>query len=107
FSPDGKLLALGDGGDELRSTIDLGGPGIRLDESGCCYGDRPAPVWSTRGALLAAGAIPAIWDARGVPLYVLGGCPGVARVLAWSPDGTRIAAGFADGGSCVWSIPPG
>ncbi len=46
-----------------------------------------------------------LWHADGAALAALDGCDPVVDVLAWSPDGTRLAAGARSGAVCLWRTP--
>jgi WD40 repeat protein len=95
FSPDGTVLAISDDNLELRAVSDLSQHGVTLGRGGA------GPAWSPSGTV-AAGAQPSLWDPRGVSLAVLSGCPADIGILAWSPDGARLAGGSEGGEVCVW-----
>jgi WD40 repeat protein/predicted Ser/Thr protein kinase len=91
FSADGALLAT-TGGEPERA------------------GPRPArpiafgePAAEQRGE--DAGGKVRVWDASsGKVLFALGGHTGDVNVLAFSPDGTLLATGGADGSVKVWQV---
>ena len=64
-------------------------------------------VQSVANGLKAAGVARRavhITTAEGESLAVLPGCEGMATVVSWSSDGSRIAAGLADGQVCLWDV---
>ena len=66
-----------------------------------------ALAWSGDGRLaVAAGAGVTIWDGNRAAAHLKGGDSFIRR-MTWSPDGTRVAAGFAQGIVRVWDVGTG
>jgi hypothetical protein len=96
------------GGDAPHRGIRLGStPGSNVLGSSVTAADVNA-----RGLIALAttrhDAYVQIWDAAsGQPVLILDGCENVPRGIAFSPDGTRVAAGGDDRCVRVWTLPPG
>jgi RNA polymerase sigma factor (sigma-70 family) len=125
FSPDGKLLAAGGGGNGHPALVVLAMPSGKVLHA---LGDKKASVrcvaFSPDGKLLAAGEDPYLWNSQpgrkgkapaGVRLWdvrsgkehrFLDGHPEVTGV-AFSPDGKRLASGGQDAHIRLWDVVTG
>ncbi len=107
FSPDGRILAIG-----------VNGPEIRLWNAETCVEQEPLSlgtakarygVFSPDGAMLAV----ATWKSRTVTVYdwrsarpiaVLDGHCGEINILAFSPDGSKLVAADSTSQICIWEL---
>jgi WD40 repeat protein len=103
FSPDGRLVAAGDGQD-VRVWEAGSGELVADLEASCSM--ISAIAFSPDGASLAAsGLYPSIsvWDTgTWSPQYELVGR--IANRLAYAPDGSTLAAGLSDGTVALWDV---
>jgi len=110
FAPDGRTLAVNDHEDarlgDPSATPAVGSrtPPLPQDRNPT---SRYRAVWSPDGRLATVerDRIVRLWHADGAALAALDGCDPVVDVLAWSPDGTRLAAGARSGAVCLWRTP--
>jgi WD40 repeat protein len=107
FSPDGKLLAWGRGGDGIHIT-DLATGEIRTTLEGSTenWPSHGALAFSSDGALLASGGDDKIIRihevATGKELAKLTGHKGPVTSLGFSADGRRLASGSGDTSILIW-----
>jgi WD40 repeat protein len=122
WSPDGKRIVSGDtGGDNTGVVWDSQTGKVLLNLPFNAGGATPylgGLAWSPDGALIVAGGslmdpsgmdngMLILWDASsGKQLRLLtAGMKGQRiNTLAWSPDGQRLAAGFASGKIILWDM---
>ncbi|HEX3149653.1 MAG TPA: PQQ-binding-like beta-propeller repeat protein [Gemmataceae bacterium] len=106
-TPDGKELAFGSEYSEEAVIVDAltGKPRLRIPTRSA------APlVFSADGRILATGGgwqdkSVRLWDFRtGAMIRELTGKPTRASMLAFSPDGKRVAAGCVDGTAILWDL---
>jgi WD40 repeat protein len=105
FSPDGSILAVGEGSGDVRLWDTGSGVQTGLIEGG--ENTMFDVTFTPDGAMLAAadGAYVWIWDAAtGENLAVLGGAEDFVSGVAISPDGRSIAATSWDGVVRVWNF---
>jgi WD40 repeat protein len=108
FSPDGKLLAIGNRSGQTRvydaATFKPVTP-VLAGEAGGIVGAAITPDDRTLATGSATGAVQ-LWDIRsgqalGAPLP---GVPSSGVIPAFTPDGSRLVATYASGRAYVWDI---
>jgi WD40 repeat protein len=119
FSPDGRLLAVGDG---HSMTVRVWEVSTGQEQVPTGYGGRPflgALAFSPRGGLLAAagpsprwggGTVPEVLVrdvARGTERIHLAGHRRGTACLAWAPDGTVLVTGGDDAAVKAWDVASG
>jgi RNA polymerase sigma factor (sigma-70 family) len=109
FSPDGKMLAAGDGNNAIRLWEMPGGKALQPAEPH--HSGVHCIALSPDGKTLAAGTTfktVYLWDvATGKPLRQLEGHEHGVYPVAYSPDGKRVASGSRDGTARVWDVATG
>jgi RNA polymerase sigma factor (sigma-70 family) len=109
FSPDGKLLAAGDGNNAVRLWEMPGGKVVRPAEPH--HSGVHCVALSPDGKVLAAATTfktVYLWDTTtGKPLRRLEGHEHGVYPVTFSPDGRRVASGSRDGTSRVWDVATG
>jgi WD40 repeat protein len=107
FSPEGRTLAVG-----------VNGPEIRFWDADTCIEQEPLSlgtqtaryvVFSPDGAILAVAISKSrkvtLYDwRRARPLAVLDGLGGEVNILAFSPDGSRLIAADSSSHVCIWDL---
>jgi WD40 repeat protein len=110
FSPDGKLLVVGNRSGQARvyatATFEPVTP-VLAGEAGGIVGAAITPDDRTLATGSATGAVQ-LWDIRsgqalGAPLP---GVPASGVIPAFTPDGSRLVATYAGGRAYVWDIRP-
>jgi len=109
FSADGKTLAVGDanGSTYLWDLVTWQRTGVLTDPAG---GDQSVAL-SPDGQLLASAGNGStyLWDVAAGQRTAVLTCPGSTGTyaVAFSPDGTTLAAGGGGGGTCLWDVATG
>jgi WD40 repeat protein len=108
FLGDGKTLASGDRrGNVYLWKDELGkGPELFVEEKHAVGALAPSPDgrWL---AVASGGQLHLRPLGAGVTTVPFSGYPGAVHSLAFSPDGTRVAAGGEDATAILWGVPPG
>ena len=109
FSPDGSMLAVGDGSSISMRPVQTLQEQRRLNGHG---GDISSLAWSPNGELLASGAqddtVVRLWNAKtGQLIRTFEGHKGWIRSLAFSPDSTLLASGSTDKSIVIWNVTNG
>ncbi|MFC2100188.1 WD40 repeat domain-containing protein [Candidatus Bipolaricaulota bacterium] len=107
FSPDGRLLASGNGAGDVLLRDAMTGAAIRTLD---VYNDSVTAIdFSPDGRLLATGGGPAqLWDLEsGERLATLQERTGSAMTLDFSPDGSLLATGLDNVALEVWNVATG
>ena len=106
WSPDGKVLACGQGGGHNQVRLVEAASGQTLHVLQGHTQEIPAVAWSPDGKVLASGSrdrTVRLWEAAtGRLLQTLAGHENGIASLAWSPDGKVLASGGADNTVRLW-----
>ncbi|HWA84242.1 MAG TPA: WD40 repeat domain-containing protein, partial [Fimbriimonadaceae bacterium] len=107
FLPDGKtVIAIGEGSatgywniadGRLRQVTSVGGYDLALDPTGSLLA---APAFS-------GSAVKIVHASDGTPVRTLTGAGNIVERVAFSPDGTRLAGGDANGRLLIWRMSDG
>ena len=109
FSPDGSMLAIGDGSSISMRSVQTLQEERRLNGHN---GDISSLAWSPDGKLLASGAqddtVVRLWNANtGQLIHAFEGHKGWIRSLAFSPDSQLLASGSTDKSIVIWNMVNG
>ncbi|PSB47424.1 hypothetical protein C7B80_09555 [Cyanosarcina cf. burmensis CCALA 770] len=109
FSPDGKLLAMGDSNGEIRLYQVADGKPVLTCQAHTNWVTSLA--FSPDGSTLASGSVDyqvKLWEiATGQCLQTLEGHENEVWSVAWSPDGNILASGSDDSSIRLWSVRNG
>ncbi len=102
FSPDDKMIAVGESGNVRIYDVDLNLTKVLVGHTGHVS----SIAWHPDGKRLASASWDGtvrLWTIDGVPTHVLNGHVGEVNNVKWHPQGKLLASGGSDGTIRIWS----